>query len=132
MATVDELIRQKVDAFDVSSLPSPSPKRPATEATRRIGVPSSMLRTPQGLNVAVKQAGLESKAKQILAKKGEDPNKIFSGGFITDTFDTLNALQYGIVGVAKGKLRTPSYAHQQFRRLRDNFNFFKPQELKKK
>ncbi|MEK9694522.1 MAG: hypothetical protein VW270_02095 [Candidatus Poseidoniales archaeon] len=34
---------------------------------------------------------------------GENPNKIFSGGFISDTFDTLSALQYGVTGLLKGK-----------------------------
>lgn len=34
---------------------------------------------------------------------GEDPDEFGSGGWIMDTFDYLNALQYGITGVLKGK-----------------------------
>lgn len=47
--------------------------------------------------------GLQKQADEILAKKGEDANKIFSGGVITDIFDVLNAIDYGVVGVLKGK-----------------------------
>lgn len=53
-------------------------------------------------NVAV-QNGLKADADRILAQKGEENKKIFSGGFFSDIFDALNALQYGVVGVLKGK-----------------------------
>jgi hypothetical protein len=53
-------------------------------------------------NLAV-QSGLQDKADKVLAEKGEDNKKIFSGGFISDIFDGLNALQYGVVGMLKGK-----------------------------
>lgn len=61
-------------------------------------------KTSQGLyNMAV-QAGLKSKADAIRAQQsGEETKKIFSGGFISDVFDTLSALQYGVTGVIKGK-----------------------------
>ena len=50
------------------------------------------------------KSGFKKEADRILeAQKGEEINKIFSGGFISDTFDVLNALQYGVTGVLKGK-----------------------------
>jgi len=61
------------------------------------------LRTETGLTGAIDQAGLQEKARAALSEKGEQPKKIFSGGIIMDTFDTLNALQYGVTGVLKGK-----------------------------
>src|SRR3990167_7452054 len=60
-------------------------------------------KTVLGLEQRAKQVGLEPEISKISGRIGEDPEKIFSGGFISDVFDTLNALQHGIVGVAKGK-----------------------------
>src|SRR3990167_8659380 len=62
------------------------------------------LKSSDGLyNLAV-QSGLKDKADSILAsQKGEETKKIYSGGFISDIFDTLNALQYGVTGTLKGK-----------------------------
>lgn len=54
-------------------------------------------------------AGLESLAEERgvdvsrVPKQGEDPSEIFSGGVFMDTMDTLNALQYGVTGLLKGK-----------------------------
>jgi len=61
-------------------------------------------RTSQGLyNIAV-SSGLQKQADSILKKTGgEDVKKIFSGGFISDIFDVLNAMQYGVTGLLKGK-----------------------------
>jgi len=60
--------------------------------------------TSQGLYNLATQSGLQKDADRILAsQQGEDTKKIFSGGFISDIFDTLNALQYGVVGTLKGK-----------------------------
>jgi hypothetical protein len=60
--------------------------------------------TSQGLYQLAVQSGLQRDADRILAsQQGEDTKKIFSGGFISDIFDSLNALQYGVVGVLKGK-----------------------------
>lgn len=54
-------------------------------------------------NLAV-QHGFQADADRLLEKQtGEETKKIFSGGFISDIFDSLNALQYGVVGVLKGK-----------------------------
>jgi len=60
--------------------------------------------TTTGLyNLAV-QSGLQGDADRVLAAQtGEETKKIFSGGFISDVFDVLNSLQYGVVGVLKGK-----------------------------
>src|SRR3990167_10153411 len=60
------------------------------------------LTTSQGLyNVAI-QKGLKEKADRILSTKGEETKKIFSGGFISDIFDGLNTLQYGVTGLVQG------------------------------
>lgn len=67
------------------------------------GLQKPDLSTQRGLEAVAKGAGLEEKAKQVLAEKGEKPKEIFSGGVITDIFDTLNALQYGVTGLLKGK-----------------------------
>lgn len=53
-------------------------------------------------NLAV-QSGLQKDADEILAQKGEETKKIFSGGMISDIFDAMNVLQYGVTGVLKGK-----------------------------
>lgn len=62
------------------------------------------LKSSDGLyNLAV-QNGFKGQADSILAAQtGEKTKEIFSGGFISDVFDTLNALQYGTVGLLKGK-----------------------------
>lgn len=61
-------------------------------------------KTSQGLYNLATQSGLQKDADRVLATQGgEDTKKIFSGGFISDIFDTLNALQYGVVGMLKGK-----------------------------
>lgn len=49
------------------------------------------------------QSGYQNDADRIIGQKGEETKKIFSGGFISDTFDVLNALSYGVVGTLKGK-----------------------------
>src|SRR3990167_6271401 len=61
------------------------------------------LQTPEGLEQLAKARGLGKESERILAGKGENPEKIYSGGIVNDIFDTLNALQYGVVGVLKGK-----------------------------
>jgi hypothetical protein len=53
-------------------------------------------------NLAVK-SGYQKEADRILSQKGEDSKKIFGGGFISDVFDVLNTLDYGVVGMLKGK-----------------------------
>lgn len=62
------------------------------------------LKSSNGLyNLAV-QNGLQGEADRILAaQQGEKTKEIFSGGFISDTFDVLNSLQYGVTGILKGK-----------------------------
>lgn len=67
--------------------------------------------TPVGLSTTnpeiKKLQGIASKnnidTSAIFAQKGESPKQIFSGGVITDIFDVMNALQYGVTGILKGK-----------------------------
>ena len=61
------------------------------------------LTTPSGLQATAERAGLGEQAQKILETKGEKPEQIFSGGFIQDTFDTLNLLQHGVTGLIQGK-----------------------------
>ena len=61
------------------------------------------LTTSEGLYQTAVNSGLQEKADRVLSTKGEEAKRIFSGGFISDVFDALNALQYGIVGTLKGK-----------------------------
>jgi len=56
-----------------------------------------------GLLRQAEEVGIGEKAKKVLAEKGEKPKEIFSGGIVSDIFDSLNALQYGVVGLLKGK-----------------------------
>lgn len=60
------------------------------------------LGTSTGLLNLAKQKGLEQKA-QAKISQGEDPKRIFSGGFIQDVFDVLNAPQSIVAGIAKGQ-----------------------------
>lgn len=58
------------------------------------------LRSSQGLRTLAEGKNVElSKLPEV----GEDPNQIFSGGFIQDTFDAMNLLQYGVTGLLKGR-----------------------------
>src|SRR3990167_797104 len=61
------------------------------------------LETVKGLESVAQRTGMGEEAQKILATKGEEPKKIYSGGFVMDIFDTLNALQYGVTGILKGK-----------------------------
>ena len=66
-------------------------------------ISSKDLKTVSGLEKRAAQIGVSKQAKKITESYGEDPEKIFSGGFITDVFDVLNATQHGVVGILKGK-----------------------------
>ena len=61
------------------------------------------LKELEGLKMLADNSGLKEEADRLLAEKGEDPKKIFSGGFVSDVFDVLNSLQYGVTGLVKGK-----------------------------
>src|SRR3990167_1813853 len=61
------------------------------------------LKTIGGLEATAAGAGLKEEAEKILATKGEKPKEIFSGGVVSDIFDVLNAAQYGVTGLIKGK-----------------------------
>lgn len=54
-------------------------------------------------NQAVR-SGYQGDADNVLKRlQGEKPKEIFSGGFISDVFDGLSAVQYGVTGMLKGK-----------------------------
>ena len=81
-----------------------------TPQTKRTGgilgglTPKADVTTSSGLYDLAVQSGLKNDADRILATQtGEETKKIFSGGFISDIFDVLNTLQYGVTGVLKGK-----------------------------
>ena len=62
------------------------------------------LQTSDGLYNLANQAGLKEKADEVVAaNQGEDINKIYSGGWISDIMDTLNITSYGMVGLLKGQ-----------------------------
>lgn len=67
-------------------------------------VQPSTLKNSQGLYQYAVQNGLQNEADKVMQMQtGEEVKRIFSGGFISDTFDVLNALQYGVTGMLKGK-----------------------------
>jgi len=66
---------------------------------RKIATPSKITE----LTEIGRRAGLEKQVAKVTKKQVERPGEIFSGGFISDIFDTLNVLQYGITGLVKGK-----------------------------
>lgn len=67
-------------------------------------VNKKQLGTSSGLYNYAAQNGLQRQADSILKQQsGEETDRIFSGGFISDVFDVLNAAQYGVVGMLKGK-----------------------------
>src|SRR3990167_10835623 len=77
---------------------------PGSIAGKYIRASSKDVDTSTGLyNLAV-QSGLQGRADEILKQQqGEETKKFFSGGYISDIFDVLNAAQYGVVGLLKGK-----------------------------
>lgn len=102
---VNEFVNQKVGTtrtvesdFDLNKF-----VKEKTEVLTGARRPPTRLETVRGLEVQAGRAGLAKEAEKVLQGKGEHPEKIFSGGFISDTFDVLNAIQYGITGVLKGK-----------------------------
>src|SRR3990167_10988201 len=86
MPTIEEL-RQKYGISGGAQLPS----------ARKLETSNELY------NLAV-QNGLQGRADDILKQQqGEETKKFFSGGYISDIFDVLNAAQYGVVGLLKGK-----------------------------
>ena len=78
--------------------------RTQTTGGRLFGAPRAQdLTSVLGLEKTAERAGLGEEAQKILETKGEQPEQIFSGGFIQDTFDTLNLLQHGVTGLIQGK-----------------------------
>ncbi len=78
----------------------------ATTTTGGIGVSigrAADLTTSEGLYGLATQSGLQKQADSILSDKGEEAKQIFSGGIFSDIMDALNTMQYGVVGLLKGK-----------------------------
>lgn len=94
----DQLKKQGASVALPVSGTTPSTAAKGTTAPR----PSGDLTTVPGLEATAQSAGLGKKVA-ALPKVGEDPKRIFSGGFISDVFDVLSALQYGVTGTIKGK-----------------------------
>ncbi len=59
--------------------------------------------TSEDLFKIAEASGMGKEAQAILAEKGEEFDKFFAGGMVSDVFDVLNFFQYGVVGMAKGK-----------------------------
>ena len=73
---------------------------PRLKSLRRTGYNTSNI---AGLTQLADDSGFGQQAQKINQRIGESPKEIFSGGFVSDIFDVLNTLQYGVVGVLKGK-----------------------------
>lgn len=119
MPTIEELDKKygistggRVASPALPSLPSLPASNKISELDKKYGLsgggrarqPAKPLETSDGLyNLAV-QNGLQDRADAILKQQeGEESKKIFSGGFISDIFDVINAAQYGVTGLLKGK-----------------------------
>ncbi len=59
--------------------------------------------TSDGLYSAAELVGLKAEADRALAPHQGENGKFGSGGWLSDTFDYLNALDYGVVGMMKGR-----------------------------
>jgi hypothetical protein len=89
--------------------PSTMPFAKKTD-TKTSNAPSTMpfakktdTKTSRGLYLLASRSGLGEEARRIVKAQAGETSKIFSGGFVSDIFDTLNSLQYGVTGVLKGK-----------------------------
>ena len=75
-----------------------------TAISQRRNISAKELKTSDGLYRLAVQSGLQKEADDILRiQSGEKTKEIFSGGFISDIFDVVNSLQYGVTGLLKGK-----------------------------
>lgn len=64
---------------------------------------SQDLSTSSGLYSLAVNSGLQNQADSIVSKNKGETSQIFSGGMISDFFDVLNTLDYGVVGMLKGQ-----------------------------
>lgn len=104
---------RKLNTSQVQSQPSAIDLyRQQTGVTPRVS--NAKLDTKDGLYQLAVNAGLKDRADEILRKQqGEKTKQIYSGGFISDIFDTLSALQYGVTGLLKGKSFSEGMATRQ-------------------
>ena len=73
-------------------------KKRLTQTKLKASARKGTLSTSSGLYQQAVKSGYQKDADRILAtQSGEETKKIFSGGFISDIFDSLNALQYGVL-----------------------------------
>lgn len=102
MSRLEELLKQQTPV-----VPSATPQKQGSRLSELLRTPTTQPTTQsETLSKAqeiLQKQGLEEKFEKIKPEPGETPNKFLSGGFIMDTFDWLNALSYGTVGVLKGK-----------------------------
>ena len=108
MTALGDLIKQKNQSTPVStSLTSSKPKTKLGSllSTSNKPIPKTAdLTSSAGLYNKAVESGLQTQADRIMqGQKGEDPGQIFSGGTISDIFDVLNTLDYGVVGMFQGK-----------------------------
>ncbi len=78
------------------------------------------LETLEGLQDLAREKGVDDEAKKITGglRKGEKPNELFSGGFISDVFDVFSVGSYatagftkeGVSGISKGIQERASFA----------------------
>jgi len=101
MANAIEEYRKKFGTKNKVETPSAIEQYRASLGVKK-KVSGKDLKTSAGLAAKAEQAGLGEEAKRITST-GEDPERLYSGGFVTDIFDTFNALQHGVVGMIKGK-----------------------------
>lgn len=72
-----------------------------TGSVSGLGTSRTASKKQQQVQSVLEESGKASELK--LPDTGEKPNKFLSGGVIMDTFDWLNMLSYGTVGVLKGE-----------------------------
>lgn len=92
------------DAFKVSNAKIKEVQDKIDGQLSRLGIQAPKLDTVDGLHLTATRNGLETEANKIIQdNSGEEYKKIYSGGMISDIFDTLNIASYGVVGMLKGK-----------------------------
>ena len=100
-------VKEAEEAIGFGSVAKPKKAKTTTTGFSSVNMTRTQakpdLTTSIGLKQLGEEAGLGERIRQIEETKGEDPEKIFSGGFISDTFDVLNLLQHGVTGTLQGE-----------------------------